>query len=207
MHREHQAAKQKANQMISPEASIHSLAAVDTGAHIGSRSRIWQFCVVLPDAVIGEDCNICAHCLIEGGVTVGSRVTVKSGVQLWDGVTLEDDVFVGPNVTFTNDHFPRSRQRPEKFARTVVRSGASIGANATILPGITIGRRTMIGAGSVVTRDIPDNALFVGNPARFRAWLCGCAEKLSFADPGIASCKCGRQFRKLDEMTILEIFP
>lgn len=193
--------------MISPEASIHSLAAVDSGAHIGPRSHIWQFCVILPDAVIGEDCNICAHCLIEGGVRVGSRVTVKSGVQLWDGITLENDVFVGPNVTFTNDLFPRSRQRPEKFTRTVVRSGASIGANATILPGITIGRRAMIGAGSVVTRDIPDYALVVGNPAKFRAWLCRCAEKLSFDDRGIASCKCGRQFRKSDETMILEISP
>ena len=206
MHREHQAAKQKANQMISPEASIHSLAAVDTGAQIGSRSRIWQFCVVLPGAVIGEDCNICAHCLIEGGVTVGSRVTVKSGVQLWDGVTLENDVFVGPNVTFTNDHFPRSRQRPEKFARTIVRSGASIGANATILPGITIGYWTMIGAGSVVTRDIPDYALVVGSPAQFRAWVCRCGKKLSFGDEVIASCQCGRQFRKSGAAMIQEVF-
>jgi serine acetyltransferase len=121
---------------------------------------------VLPGASIGEDCNICDGVFIENDVFVGDRVTVKCGVQLWDGVTLEDDVFVGPNATFTNDPFPRSRQQPERFDRTLVRRGASIGANATILPGLVIGQYALVGAGSVVTRSVPAYAVVVGNPAR-----------------------------------------
>lgn len=132
---------------------------------IGDGTRVWQFCVLLPRAEIGQGCNICAHVLIENDVRIGNNVTVKSGVQLWDGVTVEDDVFIGPNVTFTNDLHPRSKQYPEQFARTVVKSGASVGANATILPGITIGQKAMIGAGAVVTRDVPDFATVIGNPA------------------------------------------
>ncbi len=134
--------------------------------HIGPTTRIWQFVVVLPGARIGADCNICSHVLIENDVIVGDRVTVKSGVQLWDGLCIEDDVFIGPNVTFTNDPFPRSKQYPPVFARTIVRADASIGGGATILPGITIGRRAMVGAGAVVTRSVPDGAVVVGNPAR-----------------------------------------
>lgn len=134
--------------------------------HIGEGTRIWQFCVILPGAKIGADCNICSHCLIENEVLIGDRVTVKSGVQLWDGVTIADDVFIGPNVTFTNDLFPRSRQWPEHYARTVIARGASIGANATILAGTTIGENAMIGAGSVVTKDVPPNTVVIGNPAR-----------------------------------------
>lgn len=129
-------------------------------------TNVWQFCVIFPNCVIGEDCNICANVLIENDVRVGNRVTIKSGVQLWDGVTVEDNVFIGPNVTFTNDRFPRSKQYPEAFARTVVKKGASIGANATILPGVTIGENAMIGAGSVVTKDVPAEEVWVGNPAR-----------------------------------------
>ncbi len=119
--------------------SIHYWADVQS-QKIGKGTKIWQFCVVLPEARIGEECNVCSNVFIENDVVVGDRVTVKCGVQLWDGLRVEDDVFIGPNVTFTNDAFPRSRQRPPKFAQTVVRSGASIGANATVLPGITIGR-------------------------------------------------------------------
>jgi acetyltransferase-like isoleucine patch superfamily enzyme/dTDP-4-dehydrorhamnose 3,5-epimerase-like enzyme len=133
---------------------------------IGPGTRIWAFAHVLPGACIGDDCNICDHVFIENDVIVGNRVTVKCGVQLWDGVRLEDDVFIGPNATFTNDQFPRSKAYPEKFLLTTVRSGASIGANATILPGVTIGRKAMVGAGAVVTRDVPPNAIVVGNPAR-----------------------------------------
>ncbi|GAA1805840.1 isomerase [Planosporangium flavigriseum] len=138
---------------------------------IGDGTRIWAFAHVLPGARVGADCNICDGVFIENDVTVGDRVTVKCGVQLWDGVTLEDDVFVGPNVTFTNDRMPRSRQYPEEFLRTRVEAGASIGANATILPGITIGRSAMVGAGAVVTRSVPPYAIVVGNPARLTGYV------------------------------------
>lgn len=138
--------------------------------NIGDGTRLWAFSHVLPDAVIGEDCNICDGVFVENDVVVGNRVTVKCGVQLWDGVTIEDDVFIGPNVTFTNDIYPRSQQYPEQFLRTVVKAGASIGANATILPGVTIGRGAMVGAGSVVTRDVPELAIVVGNPARIKGY-------------------------------------
>lgn len=138
---------------------------------IGSGTRIWAFAHVLPQARIGADCNICDHVFIENDVVIGDRVTVKCGVQVWDGVQLEDDVFVGPNVTFTNDIFPRSKQYPESFGRTVVQSGASLGANSTILPGITIGRNAMVGAGAVVTRSVPPNAIVVGNPARIAGYV------------------------------------
>jgi UDP-2-acetamido-3-amino-2,3-dideoxy-glucuronate N-acetyltransferase len=133
---------------------------------VGPGTRIWAFAHVLPGARIGADCNIGDHVFIENDVVVGDRVTIKNGVQLWDGVRLEDDVFVGPNVTFTNDPFPRSKVVPEVFATTVVRRGASLGANSTILPGVTVGNRAMVGAGSVVTRDVPPFAVVVGNPAR-----------------------------------------
>ncbi len=133
---------------------------------VGEGTRVWAFAHVLPGARIGIDCNICDHVLVENDVVVGDRVTVKSGVQLWDGVRLADDVFVGPNVTFTNDRFPRSKQYPDEFLQTVVAEGASIGGGAVILPGVHIGRRAMVGAGSVVTKDVPANAVVVGNPAR-----------------------------------------
>lgn len=133
---------------------------------IGSNTNIWQFCVVLKDAKIGNDCNICSHCFIENDVVIGDRVTVKCGVQLWDGIRIEDDVFIGPNVTFTNDKSPKSKQYPEKFCTTLVRKGASIGANATVLPGLIIGSGATVGAGAVVTRDVEDNATVVGNPAK-----------------------------------------
>lgn len=138
---------------------------------VGDGTRIWAFAHVLPGARIGRDCNICDHVFVENDVIVGDRVTVKCGVQLWDGVQLGDDVFVGPNVTFTNDRFPRSKQYPESFARTIVGPGSSLGANATLLPGVTIGRRAMVGAGAVVTRDVPPNAIVMGNPARIVGYV------------------------------------
>ena len=143
----------------------HANAIVET-ENVGMGTRIWAFVHVLPGAQVGADCNLCDHVFIENDVVVGDRVTIKSGVQLWDGVRIEDDVFIGPNATFTNDRFPRSKQYPEKYAVTVVQKGASIGANATILPGVTVGKNAMVGAGSVVTKDIPPNAIVVGNPAR-----------------------------------------
>lgn len=135
-------------------------------ADIGAGTRIWAFAHVLPGARIGRDCNICDGVFVEGDAVVGDRTTLKCGVQLWDGVRLGNDVFVGPNATFSNDMYPRSRQRPERFIETVVEDGASIGANATLLPGVRIGRGAMIGAGAVVTRSVPANAIVVGNPAR-----------------------------------------
>ncbi|MGE7138644.1 WxcM-like domain-containing protein [Luteibacter sp. NPDC031894] len=133
---------------------------------IGEGTRIWAFAHVLPGATIGGGCNICDGVFIENDVSVGDNVTVKCGVQLWDGVTLENNVFVGPNATFTNDIRPRSKVYPDQFLRTIVEEGASIGANATILPGVRIGRNAMIGAGAVVTRSVPPNAIVVGNPAK-----------------------------------------
>jgi UDP-2-acetamido-3-amino-2,3-dideoxy-glucuronate N-acetyltransferase len=144
---------------------VHPNAIIESN-NIGKNTRLWAFVHILPRAVIGEDCNICDHVFIENDVVVGDRVTIKCGVQLWDGITLEDDVFIGPNVSFTNDLFPRSKQYLEKFLPTIVHRGASIGANATILPGLEIGRGAMIGAGAVVTRTVPPHAIVVGNPAR-----------------------------------------
>lgn len=138
---------------------------------IGDNTNIWQYCVVFPGAVIGDNCNICANVLIENDVTIGDNVTVKSGVQLWDGVALEDNVFVGPNATFTNDLLPRSKVHDKQFTRTKVNRGASIGANATIVCGVTIGEYAMIGAGSVVTKDVPNNTLWYGNPAKQRGFV------------------------------------
>ena len=149
---------------------IHQLADVQT-KKIGLNSRIWQFCVVLEGAKIGRDCNICAQVLIENDVIIGDRVTIKSGVQVWDGVEIEDDAFIGPNVTFTNDSFPRSKQHSKKFEKTLIEKGASIGANATILPGIKVARYAMVGAGAVVTKDVPPYAIVVGNPARIKGYV------------------------------------
>lgn len=143
---------------------VHSHALLES-KQIGKNTRIWAFAHVLPDATIGADCNICDHVFIENDVVIGDRVTIKCGVQVWDGITLEDDVMVGPNATFTNDLYPRSKQ-PFELKRTTVKKGASIGANATILCGITIGENAMVGAGSVVLKDVPPNAVVVGNPAR-----------------------------------------
>lgn len=139
--------------------------------NIGNGTRVWAFAHILPGAVIGAECNICDGVFIENDVVVGDRVTIKCGVQLWDGLTVEDDVFIGPNVAFTNDRFPRSKVFPEQFAKTVVRKGASIGANATILPGLEIGSGAMVGAGSVITRSVPPNAIAVGNPARIIGYV------------------------------------
>lgn len=149
---------------MSEEVFVHKQALVETDA-IGAGTRIWAFAHVLPGAVIGAECNICDHTYVEGGAVLGNRVTIKSGVYLWDGLCIEDDVFIGPQATFTNDLFPRSRQ-PFTLARTTIRRGASIGAGAVILAGVTIGERAMVGAGAVVVDDVEPRAVVVGNPAR-----------------------------------------
>jgi UDP-2-acetamido-3-amino-2,3-dideoxy-glucuronate N-acetyltransferase len=156
--------------MTSKSALIHPQAIVET-TRIGEGTRVWAFAHVLPGATLGTNCNICDHVFIENDVRIGDRVTVKCGVQLWDGVELEDDVFVGPNATFTNDAFPRSRAWRDEPMRTVVRKGASIGANATIVPGITVGREAMVAAGAVVTHDVPARAIVRGNPATIEGYV------------------------------------
>ena len=150
--------------MIHPSADVQS-------PHIGARTRVWQYVVILAGARVGEDVNICSHCFIENDVEIGNRSTIKCGVQLWDGLRIEDDVFIGPNATFTNDPFPRSRVRPATFLQTRVCKGASVGANATILPGITIGESAMVGAGAVVTQSVPPRAIVIGSPARIVGYV------------------------------------
>ncbi len=149
---------------------IHPLADI-SDCQIGKGTRIWQFVVVLKGAQIGVECNICAHVLIEGDVVIGDRVTIKSGVQVRDGSVIGDDVFIGPNATFSNDPYPRSRHYPKEFFGVSIKNRASIGANATVLPGITIGEGALVGAGAVVTKDVPKNAVVVGNPAKIIKYL------------------------------------
>jgi len=149
---------------------IHPLADVKS-LNIGKDTRVWQFSVIFENAKIGENCNICAHSLIENDVVIGNNVTIKSGVFLWDGTRVEDDVFIGPNATFTNDVMPRSKIYPDVFSGITLKKGASIGANATILPGITIGCKAMVGAGAVVTKDVPDYAVVAGNPATIKRYI------------------------------------
>lgn len=149
---------------------IHHSADVQS-KNIGDNTNIWQFCVVLENAIIGKNCNINCHVLIENDVIIGDNVTIKPGVQIWDGVIIEDSVFIGPNVTFTNDHAPRSKQYPEHFEQTKICEGASIGANATIIAGLTIGRNAMVGAGSVVTKDVPPFTVWYGNPATKKGFV------------------------------------
>lgn len=149
---------------------IHPFADV-AECELGEGSRVWQFVVILKNAKIGKNCNICAHTLIESDVVIGNNVTVKSGVFIWDGTRIEDNVFLGPNATLTNDLMPRSKEHPESFSVITLKQGASIGANATILPGITVGIKAMVGAGAVVTKDVPDYAVVVGNPAKIVRYI------------------------------------
>lgn len=146
---------------------IHPTAEVQT-KDIGNDSTIWQFSIVLKNAKIGKNCNINSHTFIENDVIIGNNVTIKCGVFLWDGLRVEDNVFIGPNATFTNDLYPKSRNKPAKFETTILKKGCSIGANATILPGITVGKNSIVGAGSVVTKDVPANVIVLGNPAKIK---------------------------------------
>lgn len=180
---------------------IHPSAIVETDK-IGDNTRIWAFSHVLKGSIIGEDCNICDHTFIENNVQVGNQVTLKCGVYLWEGITLEDDVFIGPNATFTNDLVPRSKQYPDEFLKTYVKKGASIGANATIIAGNTIGAYAMIGAGSVVTKDIPNNTLWYGNPCEFKGYICDCGKKLS---SDLCCAVCEKQYKLLESQQIVQI--
>jgi UDP-2-acetamido-3-amino-2,3-dideoxy-glucuronate N-acetyltransferase len=148
-----------------PQPFLHPLSDIQS-KQIGEDTKIWQFCVVLPEAKIGSNCNICSHCFIENKVSIGNNVTVKNGVYLFDGMVIEDDVFIGPNATFTNDKYPKSKIYPSGFPKTHIKKGASIGAGAIILPGITIGENALIGAGAIVTKDVAAHEIVYGLPAR-----------------------------------------
>jgi acetyltransferase-like isoleucine patch superfamily enzyme len=175
----------------------HPLSLVESD-EIGPGTRVWAWAHVMNGAKIGSECNIGEHCFIERGVVLGDRVTVKNGVAVWEGVTAEDDVFLGPNAVLTNDIRPRSKVYHESVVPTLLRHGASVGANATVLCGITVGRYAMIGAGSVVTRSVPDHGLVVGNPARMRGFVCACSRPLAFQGDA-ATCVCGRSFARSTE--------
>ena len=175
-------------------STIHPTALV-ASPRVGEGTRIWAWVNVLPGATIGRDCNICDRCFVENDVVIGDRVTVKCGVSLYDGIALEDDVFVGPGVFFSNDPRPRSGRRRDAYPRTLVRTGASLGAAAVLLPGITVGRWAMVGAGSLVTRDVPDFALSYGSPARVHGHVCRCGKTLRFEDGG-AACSCARRYTR-----------
>ena len=183
----------------------HHMAVVEDGVVIGKRTRIWAFAHLLKGVTVGDDCNVCDHTFIEGRVRIGNRVTVKCGVSLWDGVVVEDDVFIGPNVVFTNDKRPRSRRRPPEYPETKLKQGCSLGANATILPGLTVGRWAMIGAGAVVTRNVPDFALVVGTPARRAGWVCQCGEKLTYRRKRVVDCGCGARYQRAAENFVKQV--
>ena len=188
--------------MVSSDYFVHKSALVET-AQIGAGTRVWAFVHILKGAVIGANCNIGDHCFMEGGVTVGNDVVIKNGVSLWDGVTIEDRVFVGPNVAFTNDHVPRAKVFHEEYDRVTVKEGASLGANATVVGPRVVGRYALVGAGSVVTKDVPDYGMVVGNPGRWVGWVCRCGTRLEFGEAVETSCGCGLTYLR-DGATVLE---
>jgi UDP-2-acetamido-3-amino-2,3-dideoxy-glucuronate N-acetyltransferase len=185
-----------------PSVFVHQLASCESD-DVGPRTRVWAFAHVLAGARIGADCNVGDHAFVEGGAVVGDGVTIKNGVLLWSGVTVEDEVFLGPGAVFTNDASPRAPypKGPAGWLPTLVRRGATVGANATVLSGLTIGCWAMVGAGSVVTGDVPAHALVVGNPARQAGWACRCGRAL----PADLACDvCGRAYRQARGGTLEE---
>jgi acetyltransferase-like isoleucine patch superfamily enzyme len=185
---------------------IHPTALVDSD-QIGDGTRIWAYAHILGGARIGRECNIGDHCFVEGGVAIGDCVTIKNGNMIWEGVTLEDGVFVGPHVFFTNDRYPRSQRYFGSLSRfrhkegwltpTRVRRGASLGAGAVVVPGVTIGEFALVAAGAVVTRDVPAYALVMGNPARQRGWVCRCGLPLRFDGHEAVCADCGERYREI----------
>ena len=172
---------------------VHPKALVESD-DIGNKTRIWAFAHVLKNVKIGEDCNLCDYVFVESGVKIGNRVTIKNGISLWEGLEIEDDVFLGPNAAFTNDMFPRSKRHSGSYLNTLLKQGASVGANATVLCGITLGKYCLIGAGSVVTKSVPDFALVTGNPAKFRYWIAKTGEKLIFDSSNITADSDGNKY-------------
>jgi acetyltransferase-like isoleucine patch superfamily enzyme len=171
-------------------------AALCASESIGDGTRIWAFSNVQKLAIIGKDCNICDHCFVENNVRIGDRVTVKNGVSLWDGMTIEDDVFIGPNAVFTNDIFPRSKVYHDQVDKTLLKQGATIGANAVVVAGHTVGKWAFVGAGAVVTKNIPDYTMWYGNPAKLIGYVCRCAKRIEFTgSPQSAKCPCGLGYR------------
>ena len=175
---------------------IHPRAEVNS-TYIGENTTIWQFVIILANAKIGKNCNINCNVFIENDVIIGDNVTIKPGVQLWNGIKIEDGAFIGPNVTFTNDIFPRSKNHSKKYAEILIKKGASIGANTTIIGGINIGEYSMIGAGSVVTKDVPPHTLCFGSPAKFKGYVCCCGDKL---DHNLKCVKCGKSFNVIENV-------
>jgi len=178
----------------------HGTAVVDEGAEIGEGTKIWHFSHIAQDAKIGKNCKLGQNVYVGPNVVIGNNVKLQNNVSLYEGAVLEDDVFCGPSSVFTNIFNPRSafpRNSAEFFRKTHVKKGASIGANATIVCGVTLGRHAFVGAGSVVTKDVKDHALVYGNPARQMGWMCECGEKIEFDDKGRAKCKtCSKEYKK-----------
>jgi len=179
---------------------IHPTAIVES-KNIGTGTRIWAFVHILEGASIGKNVNICDYCFIENKVVIGNNVTIKSGVYLWDSLIIEDNVMIGPAVVFTNDRYPRSKNREWIEDKILLKTGCSIGANSTILPKVTIGQYAMIGAGSIITKDVPDFALVYGNPAKIKNYVCICTKKLDFVNEK-SICICGRKYNRIHNQVI-----
>lgn len=188
-----------------PDYFVHQSSYIDEGAQIGAGTKIWHFCHVMPNARIGERCNIGQNVLVASDVTIGNNVKIQNNVSLYTGVIVEDDVFLGPSMVFTNVVNPRSHvSRKEEYRTTLVRQGATIGANATIVCGVTLGRYCFVGAGAVVTKDVPDYALVFGTPATLRGWMCQCGEQLTFKGKRAVCSRCGDVYRKQNQVVIPE---